>query len=100
MRLAALVLLGVVNAQNNSLISFPCDVADQCESNFDVIYDAWEESSFAEDLATEPKKGELACANMKITGIDEESGEDYAINYRGCTIESVCVGWMGEIEDK
>ena len=76
-----------------------CTSVDDCEANFDALYAQWEESEDSDDkAASEPKKGELGCANMTISGKDEESESEYSLAIRACTIVAACEGWKGEVE--
>ena len=38
----------------------------------------------------------MNCANLQITGTDEESGEDYDVTQQHCVVQAGCDGWTGE----
>ena len=85
--LAVIALIGSVFTQEDDATT--CNTVDDCEKNFDAIYQKWEEDEGDEDA--EPIRGEMACANMELesAGGDDES-DDLSLKLQVCVINKAC----------
>ena len=100
MKSAIALLVAAVAAQSSEDSAYICETNADCENNFDAILEEWTalNDETEQPEGSEPVKGDLTCAEARLYGTDEESGETGEVTARVCLTPAACDG--GKWEDE